>query len=309
MNKEFKTEIALNACGKPPALLYEMIRSFVVLAETLNLSHAILRLDSTRQTVRRHISFLEETLGKPLFNVSDRKYEMTQEGESMLPGARDILSRSSNWLSGSTKHIGHLQLVSKEDGLGWYFHQQQKPLSEIFDSPSPLLRDAYRGWSLAGGYLEHEAMAHVRPHFIVYRPNHPGWICVEFGEESFYVKWFGLTKARSSVGRPIGKMPGGEDFAALIEQPYDEVLQTRSVRLDHISTAVPREGGGPQIRISYKRLMMAGRFPDGSFALIGLVQPERNVDISGFKNLEIDEFPHEVNSVFSTDLAKYEQNE
>ena len=309
MNKESPIKPAEKAGVKTPALMYEMIRSFVALADTLNLSHAVLQLESTRQTVRRHISLLEEMLGEPLFVVSDRKYEITDVGNAMLEGARDLLIRSNNWLSGSTTHIGKLQRVSKEVGSDWYFHQQQKPLSEIFDSPSPLLRDSFRGWSLAGGYLEHEAIAHVRPHFIVYRPTQSGWICVEFGEESFYVKWFGLAKARSSVGRPIGKMPGGKDFAALVEQPYDEVLHTRGVRLDHISTAVPREDGGPQILISYKRLMMAGRFPDGSFALIGIVQPERNVDISGFDNLEIADFPHEVNSVFSADLAKYERNE
>ncbi len=130
---------------------------------------------------------------------------------------------------------------------------------------------------------------------------------MEFGEESFYVKWFGLTKARSSIGRSIGKMPGGEDFASLIEQPYTEVLHTRSVRLDHISTVVPREEDGELIPISYKRLMMAGRFPDGSFALIAVVQPDRNVNISGIENIDLDDFPQEVNSTFSTNLAKYEQ--
>lgn len=309
MNKESSIEPVEKVGVKTPALLYEMVRSFVVLADTLNLSHAVLQLESTRQTVRRHISLLEEMLGKQLFVVNDRKYEITDEGDAMLEGARDLLTRSNNWLSGSMTHIGQLQRISKNVGTDWYFHQQQKPLSELFDSSSPLLRDAFRGWSLAGGYLEHEAMAHIRPHFIVYRPTQSGWICVEFGEESFYVKWFGSTKARSSVGRPISKMPGGEDFAALIEQPYDEVRHTRGIRLDHISTAVPRADGGPQIRISYKRLMMAGRFPDGSFALIGVVQPERKVDIFGFENLEISDFPHDVNSIFSADLAKYERNE
>ncbi|WP_295512830.1 LysR family transcriptional regulator [uncultured Sulfitobacter sp.] len=229
------------------------------------------------------------------------------KGNEMLEDARDLIARSRNWLEGSTTQIGHLQRVSKNVGQEWYFHQQQNPLSDIFDSKAPLLRESLRGWTLAGGYLEHEAMAHVRPYFIVYRPTQAGWISVEFGEESFYVKWFGLTKARSSIGRSIGKMPGGEDFASLIEQPYTEVLHTRSVRLDHISTVVPREEDGELIPISYKRLMMAGRFPDGSFALIAVVQPDRNVNISGIENIDLDDFPQEVNSTFSTNLAKYEQ--
>jgi len=43
-----------------PPLLYEMVRSFTVLADTLNLSQAVRLLGSTRQTVRRHIAQIEE---------------------------------------------------------------------------------------------------------------------------------------------------------------------------------------------------------------------------------------------------------
>jgi DNA-binding transcriptional LysR family regulator len=50
-------------------LLFEMIRSFSKLAKTLNLSHAVHELSSTRQTVRRHIASLEEIKGENLFEV------------------------------------------------------------------------------------------------------------------------------------------------------------------------------------------------------------------------------------------------
>jgi len=38
------------------AILFELLRSFTTLARTLNLSHAVKELRSTRQTVRRHIA-------------------------------------------------------------------------------------------------------------------------------------------------------------------------------------------------------------------------------------------------------------
>ena len=44
-------------------LLFEILRSFTMLAATLNLSHAVKELGSTRQTVRRHISQLEDIKG------------------------------------------------------------------------------------------------------------------------------------------------------------------------------------------------------------------------------------------------------
>lgn len=307
MNKETQPRAVELVEPKAPALLYEMIRSFVALADTLNLSHAVRLLGSTRQTVRRHISLLEELLDKQLFEVSDRKYEITAHGHTLLPEAREILSRSNNWLSGSVVNVNDLQLVSKRIGSHWYFYQQQHGLGDILDGPSPLLRDAFKAWAASGGYLEHDAMKHVRPYFIVYRRAESGWICVEFGEECFYVKWFGSTKARSSIGKPMGKMPGGEDFAALTEQPYREVKSSQGFRLDHIYTAVPREDGGEMIPVSYKRLMLAGRFPDGSFALIGVVEPTRDIRIHGLDVNQIPSFPPDVESGFLENFAKYEQ--
>ena len=47
------------------AILFELLRSFTTLARTLNLSHAVKELRSTRQTVRRHIAQLEEMRGTP----------------------------------------------------------------------------------------------------------------------------------------------------------------------------------------------------------------------------------------------------
>ncbi len=293
---------------KCPALLYEMVRSFVVLADTLNLSHAVLQLGSTRQTLRRHVAMLEELLEKQLFVVTDRKYEISADGKAVLQDAKDLLAQAGNWVSGKTSHINGLQYVSNTVEPDWYFHQQQHPLGDILCGSSILLRDAFRGWALSGGYLDHEALAHVRPFFIVYRYTQAGWICVEFGEQSFYVKWFGLIKARSSVGQPIGRMPGGPEFARIIEQPYQEVQSTQGFRLDHIYTTVSRQDGGPLISVSYKRLMMAGRFPDGSMALIGLVEPTRDISIHGVNSEAIPDLPDGISINFAPSEAKYEQN-
>ena len=93
--------VAQNELPETPAeedvtysLLHEMIRSFTTLARTLNLSHAVKELGSTRQTVRRHIAQLEEAKGVVLFTIEDRQYYLTEEGARALPEAQDILARS-----------------------------------------------------------------------------------------------------------------------------------------------------------------------------------------------------------------------
>ncbi len=109
-----------------PALLFEMMRSFVTLAHTLNLSHAVAELVSTRQTVRRHIQQLEEAMGAPLFTIENRRYSLTKVGLEALPEARDILDRGKLWLDGKTRHADGMLRLSHEEPNGWSFHQQQK---------------------------------------------------------------------------------------------------------------------------------------------------------------------------------------
>ena len=153
------------------ALLHEMIRSFTTLARTLNLSHAVKELGSTRQTLRRHIALLEELKGVELFVVKDRQYHLTDAGRRALPEAEDILSRGTSWLNRDVGHVEGLQHLSKVMSDGWYFHQQQRPISEVWASDRPLFREAIKAWTRAQGELEHEEMQYIRPYFMVFRDS------------------------------------------------------------------------------------------------------------------------------------------
>lgn len=302
-----ETTQAVKKTAESHGLLHEMIRSFTTLAKTLNLSHAVKELGSTRQTVRRHITQLEEAKGVALFSVEDRQYRLTEEGERALPEALDILARGNAWLNRNTRHVDGLQLFSTTLPNGWCFWQQQHSLSRIWNSPSCLMRETLRSWSMSGGDIESPLMEHVRPYLIVYRHTIAGWICVEFGEESFFVKWFGWAKARSSVGRSLGRMPGGDDFARMLDQPFHEVQTTQSVRLDHVFTLVPRESDGTLQPVNYQRLMLGGRFPDGSLALYALVEPSADVEIFGLDQGKIVQPSAEIMVNFDPVNAKYER--
>ncbi len=291
----------------PPALLFEMMRSFVTLARTLNLSHAVKELKSTRQTLRRHITLLEEEMGAQLFRVDDRRYSLTEEGVNALPEALNLVAKSTMWLRGAARHRNNLQRVSFELPSGWTFDQQQHALSRVWTKQSILMREVLRGWAMSGGDIESPLLAHVRPYLIVYRMTPAGWITVEFGEESFYVKWFGWAAARSNIGRTIGSLPGGEDFARLLEQPFDEITNTQGARLDHIVTQVPKGEEGTITPIRYARLMLGGRFPDQSPALLALVEAEPEIDIQGVTNTDLPPIPADIIVNFDKNLAKFEQ--
>lgn len=262
----------------PPALLFEMVRSFVTLARTLNLSHAVKELGSTRQTLRRHIASLEAELGGPLFAVDDRRYQLTEKGEASLAGAKDILARGKTWLRGASSAHGNLQFLQAQVGE-WDFYQEQKPMGLIWEDSSVLLRETFRAWTMSSGQIESPNLAHVRPYLLVYRESGAEWICVEFGELSAYVGWFGLDYARSSIGRPIAMLPAGEEFGHMLNQAFHDVQATQLARLDHVFTRMPLPDGSGWAPIAYQRLMMSGFFPDGSPSVLTLVVPSKEVSI------------------------------
>jgi regulatory helix-turn-helix LysR family protein len=261
-------------------LMFEMIRSFTTLARTLNLSHAVTELHSTRQTVRRHVAQLEVLRGEQLFQVRDRRYELTTAGAAALPEAQDLILRARAWARGQTGTNDALQYLKAKEG-DWVFYQQQQAMGSIWRDPSVLLRETYRAWMMASSEIENECLAHVRPYLMVYRHTDAGWICVEFGEKSAYVNWFGRDYARSSIGRPIARLPAGEEFGRILDQAFHEVESTQMARLDHVYTRMPKRDDGNQATLVYQRLMMSGCFPDRSPAVLALVVPTSDVNIPG----------------------------
>tara|TARA_R110002072_G_scaffold192587_1_gene349621 strand:- start:830 stop:1747 length:918 start_codon:yes stop_codon:yes gene_type:complete len=276
------TDINVNVRGYP--LLFEMLRSFTCLAATLNLSHAVRELRSTRQTVRRHVNQLEELKGGPLFEVAERQYMLTELGHSVLPEALDLLARAEGWLMGQSRLINGMQYLRREDPDGWFFFQQEQPISNLFGSTSPLLPEVMKAWAIAGGNLEHKALKDVRPFCTVFRRVGEEWLFTEVGEESSFVSWFGWTVSRSSIGRPLGEMPGGGNFGLLSKIAYAEVETNQSARLDHIFTVLPKGTEAEMLPISFERLLLGARFPDDSFAMISAVRRTYDVDIKDVSN-------------------------
>ncbi|NIK55853.1 LysR family transcriptional regulator [Kribbella shirazensis] len=70
------------------------LRSFVVVAEEMNVGRAATRLHLTQPSLSRQIAALERDLGVELFARVKRRFVMTAAGETFLAEARDLLRRS-----------------------------------------------------------------------------------------------------------------------------------------------------------------------------------------------------------------------
>ncbi|MBA83366.1 LysR family transcriptional regulator [Thalassobius sp. S69A] len=273
-------------------LLFELLKSFVTLAHTLNLSRAVRELDSTRQTVRRHINILEEIKGESLFELEDRQYRLSEAGRRALREAEDILARGESWLKGEAGHINGLFHVAQQiKEADWDFYLQQHPISAVWTGPSGLLKRGLKCWAEAEGQLEHEAFQLVRPYLMVFRRFEEDWVCTEVGSKSSYATWYGWAWERSAVGRSVPGLPGGSTHAKLLSQPFEDVRATHGLRYDHVHTQMSRGDGNMMHPISYKRLLMGCRYPDNSFVLASLVERTYDLQIFGVDDEKIQTMP------------------
>ncbi len=175
------------ASGK--SILFELLRSYISLAETLNLSVTVRKLGSTRQTVRRHINILEEARGEKLFELKDRQYHLTEVGLRSLIDAQTILAHGEDWLEGTSLGEPVLTRHKNKNEQGHCYYLQQHRLSRLWIDGSSLLRHAHLCWAKAMSYIESEELKSVRPYWVVYRREGDRWLCSEIGENSSCATW------------------------------------------------------------------------------------------------------------------------
>lgn len=273
------------------SILFELLRSFISLADTLNLSKTVRELGSTRQTVRRHVKLLEERTGNSFFTVEDRQYYMTKAGQRALPEAKVLVARGQAWLNNQSSHIGGLSHLAYQSETDFSYHLQQHSLGDIWSGGTALLQKGFQCWVDAKGEIEAEAFAPIRPFITVFRLLDKDWICAEVGSQSSYATWYGWEAERSSIGRGIASMPGGNAFSPLLAKPFEDVYVHGGGRLDHIHTQIAAENQQDLTPISYQRLLLGARFPDGSFAMVTLIDRTHNIRIDGLSDAQINAMP------------------
>lgn len=280
----------MNRSKKDNDITTAMLRAFVSMSETLNLTATCQKLGATRQTVRRHLNDLEYIRGETLFEIVDRKYMMTPCGQAALPGATALLRDLDAWsgLSAFKRNsVGGLEASSYIDTDGYEFFSQQHPVSKIAQHGLPLAREALSAWGSAATQIEHKAMEEIRRYTVLYRKGPAGWVFVDVGADSAYAKWFGWAWSRSAIGKLMNEDNVGDEFNEFIAGAYTRIYEEGGVRLDHLYAHLPKDGGDPQ-PVTFQRLLLGGQFPDGTAGLMVLALITREVDIDA---LEKDSIP------------------
>ena len=274
-----------------------MLRAFVVLGQTLNLTKACKELGATRQTVRRHILELETIKGKPLFQIEDRQYRLTSYGKASIDDARSILLNLDTW-SGQTRlkkqRSQGLEISRYIDAEGREFYSQQHPVSKIALDGPPLLKNALAAWGKAETRLEDDAMKVIRPYTVLYRKSSNGWVFVEVGTQSAYARWFGWAWSKSAIGKLMQEDNVGDAFNEFISGAYSRIYNEGGVRLDHLFAYLPKDGCDVPLPVTFQRLLLGCIFPDGTPGLSVLALITDRVEIDALDGKAPPEIPEEL---------------
>ncbi|HHZ07955.1 MAG TPA: LysR family transcriptional regulator [Rhizobiales bacterium] len=101
-----------------PELDWNLIRSFVAVAEAGSLSAAARRTRASQPTLGRHVAELERALGVVLFRRGRRGYEMTDAGRALLDRGRSMVEDAAAFsrlaLGAGEKIAGTVRITASE---------------------------------------------------------------------------------------------------------------------------------------------------------------------------------------------------
>ena len=273
--------------NKTPSVIYEMLRSFITVADTLNISKAVEQLGFTRQTIRRHLDDLETISGGALFEVKNRQYHLTEIGEKRIAGAKTLVSDVDDWVEDQYTSPGELKSISYfSEQHKFTYYLQQHELVDVWKSGMPLLSASLAAWCQSHSHLENEAFGTLRDYLLIYRKSRGNWLCTFVGQKSSFVSWLGMTWAQSAVGKVIGDDESNFHDYQFVVSAYDSVMTWGAPRYDHIHSAYSRDGGANLEAVNYQRLLLPLTLPDGEPVLGAMVARTNQLD---FRNPNIGE--------------------
>ena len=280
---------------------HELLRAFVALSESLNLTETSEELGLTRQTVRRYITHLESLKGAPLFELKKNSYRLTPLGAATQDAAKSVLNLTEKVCSPQSdiREFSHLEVASYIDDQGREFHTQQHPVSTISKTCCPLVQRGFGAWATALMQLEAGEMKSIRPFLVVYRQDPKGWLCVEIGEKSAYTQWFGWTWSKSALGKLSYQDQAGDEFERMVSDAYSKVFSQGGARVDHVFAHLPRETPDQISPVTFQRLLMTCILPDGTPVLAVLVAISNQITITALNSDHTTVVPDDLDMAFN----------
>ncbi|MGI9352061.1 MAG: helix-turn-helix domain-containing protein [Rhizobiaceae bacterium] len=281
-----------------PSKFFEMIRSYVAFADTLNLVEASKQLNLTRQTIHRHIKDLQELKGEIFFDRVGNKFVLTSEGKKAWTEAKSLLVHSSQWLQGgySVDTEFSKKIFADDDE---YLFIQEHPLIDVWHISPPLIQEGLKCWVEANGQLEHRLMKKIRPYLILFREHQNRWLCIEVGDKSSIASWLGWKWAKSAIGTFLDTSEIVSKNGRQMTDGYQNAAASGGVCYEHICARLPRHSSDKLHPVNYQRLTFSFLLPNYEKVLASLVVRTNNIAIDGVDLSIIPKMPEEYLMEFS----------
>ncbi len=256
--------------------------SFAALARFGKMTETVNFLGVSRQTIGRHMDYLDEHLGGPVVRSMGRNHSVTPRGEELLGGAEALLEQvqSMSSVGGLTSMTsGGLQSVwlSTEESE---FRGQQHPLWRINQDSPEIVQQGFSAWKDSNHDILAPKVAEMMPYMLTFRRSPGGWVCSHVGEKSAYADWFGWQWAKSAVGSFAADAISGNDYFRFCSVGYLNVMNSGECRLDHHDIVRATKGRNKFQDIRYHRLCMSFLLPNREPILGTLVCRTDAVDIA-----------------------------
>ena len=141
----------------------EGLRTFLVLANTKNYTRAAGQLFVAQSTVTNRIAELERELGVNLFARTNRKVELTREGERFRIYADNVIALTESSLAEITaaKRFDNYLRIGSADSI-YEGHLAPRILQYRKENPRPMTFQAIREWEkMRLLTIEHQVMLEV----------------------------------------------------------------------------------------------------------------------------------------------------
>jgi hypothetical protein len=268
-----------NLKGGLPTISFAMLRSFVELGTSLNLTSTVSRLGVSRQTIRRHIRDLELILQLQLFETGVKTYQLTEQGREFLAESSRLMDHVQDVMSGVLCASRHAHDVTFNPEGERYYLSKQHSLMDCSNSNCHLIRHGFASWMSSRGQLSSDELERLMPFLAIYRYQRDGWVYMHVGEQSSLATWLGPVWARSEIGTFVHDDAVANPSDRFVFDAYKSVFVTGSPRLDHVATVIPVSREGEMQPINYQRLTMVGVLPDGTHVLLVLSVRTNEIDV------------------------------
>jgi len=272
---------------KLPKNLIFLLRIFLAVADTPNITKAAKKMSISRVTLQNRLKDLEELCGYKLLEFdTHNRYKLTAKAEKWAVKVKHWLRQGEDIMSVSDKHAEEFVngFSNKHDAPCYY---QQHPLNCLWESDTPYLKTMMQSWLSAEGQFNNSELAHVCENAILARQHYDEFIIMGIGGKAAIMDWLGKESCLSAIGIPLSSTAVSTKADDTITDSYRKAILQGAPLYEHVSMELPRPEMGTNVRAYYRRLILPCKLPDQSPMIASVVEISDNITIDDLETMSV----------------------